>query len=184
MRLQEKYKKEIVPKLKEKFGYDNDFMVPRLTKAVVNVGVGRHSKEKEYINQVAENVKRITGQKPILTKAKKSISSFKIREGMIVGIAVILRGQRLYDFVEKMVNISFPRVRDFRGLSDKIIDANGNISIGFREHIVFPEIGVDEIDNPHGLEVNIATTAKNREEGLELFTLLGFPFKKEQSKEN
>lgn len=181
MRLAEKYKKEIQPRLKEKFGYKNDLMTPRLVKVVVNVGVGRQAKEKEYIEKVADNVARITGQKPILTKAKKSISAFKIREGMTVGVSAVLRGRRMYDFLEKLINITFPRVRDFRGLSEKNIDESGNLSVGLKEQMVFPEIAESDLDNLHGVEVSVATTAKKREEGLELFRLLGFPLRPEEN---
>ncbi len=179
MRLQEKYKKEILPKLKEKFGYKNNLQVSKLDKVVINVGVGKHSKEKAYIDNVVDSLSRITGQKPVLTKAKKAISAFKTRQGMVVGVAVILRGKRMYDFTDKLINISFPRVRDFRGISEKQVDRTGNLTIGFREHLAFPEIKAEAVDNVHGLEVSIATTAKTREEGLELFKLMGFPFKKD-----
>ena len=179
MRLEEKYKKEIVPALKDKFGYKNTIAVPKLSKIVINVGIGRHSKEKDYIDNVVNNILRLSGQKPVLTKAKKSISAFKIRDGMIIGVSVILRGRRMYDFVQKLVNITFPRVRDFRGIKMSGIDKQGNLSIGFKEHISFPEIKVDEVDNIHGLEVCLHTTAKTKEVGLELFKSLGFPFIKE-----
>lgn len=179
MRLQELYKKQIIPKLKEKFGYKNDLQAPRLVKAVVNVGFGRHIKEKSYIDNVVDSLTRITGQKPILTKAKKSISSFKIREGMVIGACVTLRGTRMYDFVEKLIHVSFPRVRDFRGISEKSVDKSGNLTIGFREHLAFPEIMADEVENIYGLEVSLTTTAKTRKEALALFKILGFPFKKE-----
>ena len=179
MRLQEKYKKNILPKLKEKFSYRNDFETPCLEKVVINVGFGRHSKEKAYIENVVKSLTRITGQKPILTKAKKSISSFKIREGMIIGACVVLRGRRMYDFVEKFVNVTFPRIRDFRGINEKHLDKNGNMTVGIKEHTAFPEISADEIDNVFGLEVSLATSAKTKESGLELFKLIGFPFKKE-----
>ena len=178
MRLKEKYKKEIVLKLKEKFGYKNINQVPKITKAVINVGFGRHAKEKAYIEKVVEGLARISGQKPIMTKARKSISSFKIREGMIIGASVTLRGARMYDFVDKLINISFPRVRDFRGISEKIVDRGGNLTVGFKEHLAFPEIKADDVENIFGLEVSLATTAKTREEALEMFKLMGFPFKK------
>ena len=180
MMLQTKYKKEILLKLKEKFGYKNSLQVPKLDKVVVNVGVGKHSKEKAYIDNVVNTLTRVTGQKPILTKAKKAISAFKTRQGMVVGVAVILRGKRMYDFTDKLINISFPRVRDFRGISDKQVDRTGNLTVGFKEHLAFPEIKADEVDSIHGLEICLATTAKTKEEGLELFRLMGFPFKKEQ----
>lgn len=179
MRLQEKYKKQIVAKLKQDFGYKNNLAVPKLIKAVVNVGFGRNAKEKSFIDNVVGSLVRITGQKPVLTKAKKSISAFKIRQGMVIGAMVTLRGQRLYDFVEKLINITFPRVRDFRGISEKQIDSQGNLMIGFRENISFPEIKADEIEKIHGLEICLVTTAKNRTEGLALFKLMGFPFKHE-----
>jgi large subunit ribosomal protein L5 len=178
MRLQELYKKEIIPKLKEKFGYKNNLAVPKLVKAVVNVGCGRHTKEKSYIDNIVSGLSRITGQKPVLTKARKSISSFKIREGMVVGVCVTLRKQRMYDFVEKLIHVSFPRVRDFRGISEKSVDNSGNLTIGLREHLAFPEIMADEVENIFGLEVSLATTAKTREEALALFKMMGFPFKK------
>lgn len=177
MKLQEKYKKEIAPKMKERFGFKNNMAVPKLTKVVVNVGFGRHVKEKAYIDNVVASLARMTGQQPIQTKAKKAISAFKIKDGMIIGACVTLRGARMHDFVDKLVNVTFPRVRDFRGISDSGIDRNGNLTIGFREHLPFPEIKADEVENVFGLEICLATTAKNRAEGLEFFHLLGIPFK-------
>lgn len=178
MRLQELYKKEIAPKMKEKFGYKNNPAIPKLNKLVVNVGVGRFSKDKPYIDNVVSSLSRITGQKPVLSKAKKSISAFKVRQGNIIGVMVTLRGKRMYDFTEKLVNITLPRIRDFRGIDEKVVDNKGNLTIGLREHLAFPEIRADEVEKIHGLEVCISTTAETREEGLELFKLLGFPFKK------
>ncbi len=179
MNLRETYNKNVKSALKEKFSFKNDFAVPKITKIALNVGVGRFTKDKSYLDNVAASIAKITGQKPIMTKAKKSISAFKSRQGTVVGIAVTLRGARMYDFLEKLINITFPRVRDFRGVDEKKVDKNGNLSVGFKEHIAFPEIKVDDVENIHGLEVNIATTAKNHEEGVELFRLLGFPFKKD-----
>ncbi len=178
MTLQEKYKKEISPKLKEKFGFQNDLQLPRLIKVVCNVGVGRNAKDKNYIKDVADSLKRISGQKPILTKAKKSISAFKVREGMTVGVAVTLRGKRMFDFLDKLINITFPNIRDFRGINSKCIDRQGNITIGIKEHIAFPEIRNDEVDKIHGIEISVSTTSKTKEQGLELFKLMGFPFKR------
>jgi large subunit ribosomal protein L5 len=178
MRLKEKYQKEITKALKEKFGYKNVSQIPRLEKVVLNVGFGKKAKEKESTESVEKTLRLITGQKPVLTKAKISISAFKIREGMIIGAMVTLRGQRMYDFMEKLINITFPRVRDFRGLNEKGMDRTGNYTIGFKENSPFPEIKVEDLNNIHGLEVIVKTTAKNREEGLELLTLLGLPFKK------
>lgn len=181
MRLQELYKKKILPEMKKKFGYKNDLAAPKADKVVLNVGIGKFSKDKAHIKNVVNNLSRITGQKPVLTKSKKSISGFKVREGSIVGAMVILRGKRMYDFLDKLVNIAFPRVRDFRGLDEKGVDNQGNLSIGFREHLAFPEIKADEVDKMHGLEVCISTTAKTRKEGIELFKLMGFPFKKKSN---
>ncbi|QQG52711.1 MAG: 50S ribosomal protein L5 [Candidatus Falkowbacteria bacterium] len=179
MRLKEKYQKEIVKQLKEKIGYKNNMLVPRLTKVVLNVGFGAHSKEKEYIASVVKGLTNISGQKPVMTLAKQSVSAFKIREGMVIGAKVTLRGERMYDFVEKLVGITFPRVRDFRGISEKGLDNKGNMTIGFKEHVAFPEIRVEDIDNVYGLEVCLSTTAQTKEEGLELFRAFGFPFKKD-----
>jgi len=177
MKLQDLYKKKIIPEMKKMFSYKNNLAVPRLDKAVVNVGVGRFSKDKAYIKNVINSINRITGQQPVLTKAKKSIAAFKVREGNIVGAMATLRGKRMYDFVEKLVHVSFPRVRDFRGIPTKNVDNQGNLSVGFREHLAFPEIKAEEVDNIHGLEVCISTTAKTKKEGLELLKLMGFPFK-------
>ncbi len=179
MRLKEKYKKEIVKTLSEKFGFSNELLVPHLNKVVLNVGFGHHLKEKEFIASVEKGLTKISGQKIVFTKAKKSISAFKIREGLIIGAKATLRGDRMYDFVDKLVNITFPRVRDFRGISETSVDRNGNLTVGFKEFVAFPEIRVEEVDNVFGLEVCIASSAKNKAEGLELFRLIGFPFKKE-----
>ncbi len=177
MNLKEKYQKEVVNKLKEEFGYINNLAVPKIVKVTLNVGVGK-GKDDPKVAETAENtLKRITGQMPIYTQAKKSISAFKVREGMKVGLKITLRGKRMWDFLEKLVGVALPRVRDFRGLSSKSIDKTGNLSIGFREHIVFPEIKSDEVEKLHGLEVTITTTAKDNKEGLSLFKYLGFPIK-------
>lgn len=179
MKLRELYLKTAKPALKAKFGYANDMAIPKLLKVSLNVGVGRYTKDKTYLENVANNLARITGQKPVMAKAKKSISAFKVREGTVIGVAVTLRGERMFDFLQKLIDVTFPRVRDFRGVDSAKLDKLGNLSIGFKEHIAFPEIKADEVDNVHGLEVNISTSAKTREEGLELFQLLGFPFKKD-----
>ncbi len=177
-RLLEKYKKEALPAMKEKFGYKNNLAVPKLEKAVLNVGLSPGLKDDKFTETVESTLTRITGQKPVFTKAKKSIAGFKIREGNVVGITVLLRGQRMYDFIDKLVNITLARVRDFRGISDESIDERGNLSLGFKEHTAFPEIKPDEVERLHGLEITIVTTAKSKKEGLELLKLLGFPFKK------
>jgi len=178
MRLKEKYQKQILPELKKELGVKNSFLVPRLQKAVINVGFGRQAKEKEVVTAVAEGLAKISGQKAVLTKAKKSISAFKVREGMVIGATVTLRGQRMYDFVEKLINITFPRVRDFRGLDDKAVDRSGNLTIGIKECSSFLELRVEDINNVYGLEISLATTAKDRAAGLAFFRALGIPFKK------
>jgi len=180
MRLKEKYQKEIVPKLKEQFAYKNALLVPRLQKVVINIGFGKHTKEKEAISVIEQSLTKISGQKPIMTKAKKSISAFKVREGMVIGAVATLRGERMYDFVEKLINVSFPRVRDFRGISDKAIDRTGNMTIGLKDYSCFPELRAEDIDQIYGLEICLNTSAKNREEGLALFNAFGFPFKKNE----
>ncbi|HMB65309.1 MAG TPA: 50S ribosomal protein L5 [Patescibacteria group bacterium] len=182
MRLQERYKKEILPQLKEKLDKKNDREVSRVEKVVINVGFGRHSKDSGYTKNLEESLVKITGQKPVFTKARKSIASFKIREGMVIGAKVTLRGKRMYDFMEKLLNITFPRVRDFRGISEKSVDGQGNLSIGFKDNLAFPEIEAQDMETAHGLEVVITTSTKDRESGLELFRMLGFPFK-EQSED-
>lgn len=179
MKLQEKYKKEIIPEMKKKFGYKNENQIPKILKVVINVGFGRHVKEKAFIDSIVNCLTRITGQKPILSKAKKSISAFKLREGTTIGAVVTIRGKRMYDFIDRLVNITFPRVRDFRGLNSKIIDRNGNLTVGMKEHMAFPEIGADEMEQIHGLEISIPNTANKRDEGFELYKLLGFPFRKD-----
>ncbi len=179
MRLKEKYSKEVIPGLKEKLGFKNDKLAPRLTKVVLNVGFGRHVKEKELIAAIGRSLEKISGQKPVFTAAKKSIAAFKIRDGLLIGAKVTLRGQRMYDFTEKLVNITFPLVRDFRGISEKSVDRGGNLTVGFKEYTSFPEIRLSEADHVYGLEVCLTSSARTRTEGLELFRLLGFPFKKE-----
>jgi large subunit ribosomal protein L5 len=175
--LQLKYEKEAVSEMQRLFGDENSLAVPKIVKAVVNVGLKQGLKDPKYIETAEQTLARITGQKPVKTLAKKSISNFKIRQGMVVGMMVTLRGKRMYDFLDKLVNVTLPRVRDFRGLSPDSVDDRGNLSIGFREYIAFPEIRPDEVERLHGLEIAIATTAKSREKGLVLFKTLGFPFR-------
>lgn len=179
MRLKEKYKKEVVPAMVERFKYSNALAVPKLEKVSINSGTGKALKDEKFLEAVEATLIRISGQHPVKTKARKSIAAFKIREGMTVGVRLTLRGARMYDFVEKLINVSLPRVRDFQGLDPKSVDGHGNISIGFKEHVVFPEIKSDEVERSIGLEVTVTTNAKTREEGFELLTLLGFPFKKD-----
>ncbi len=170
------YKTEVVPKVMAELGYKNVMQVPKITKVVINAGIGRFIKESNFIENVEKVLTRIAGQKPIRTKAKKSISNFKIREGQEIGVAVTLRGPRMYDFLEKLLKITFPRVRDFHGLSTSSFDAQGNYTIGFKENVAFPEVKMEEIDKVHGLQVIINTTAKNKQEGKALLANFGFPF--------
>ncbi|MFH1564411.1 MAG: 50S ribosomal protein L5 [bacterium] len=182
-RLQNKYKEKILPKLKKELNYSNNLMAPRLDKVVVNVGFGSKTKESKYQEAIIDTLARITGQKPLNTIAKKSISNFKLRKGAVVGMKVTLRNKRMYDFVDKLINATLPRVRDFRGLRTSVVDSNGNLNIGFKEHLSFPEISSDEVERIHGLEVTIVSTAKNKNDGYLLFELLGFPFNKDLKKE-
>lgn len=177
-RLHKKYQKEAVPALEKKFGYKNIMSVPKILKVTLNVGINSRNTDSGLLDNVESNLRRITGQKPIRTKSRAAISAFKVKENMVVGVAVTLRGRKMYDFLDKLINISLPRIRDFRGVSLKNIDKQGNLSIGFKEHIVFPEIRSDEVERIHGLQVNITTNAKSREAGEELFRLLGFPMQK------
>ena len=157
----------------------NRMSVPKVKKVTLNVGLGKGLKDKAYIETVYQTLERIAGQKPVFTKARKSIASFKIREGMDIGVKVTLRGPRMYDFIEKLTVVTFPRVRDFRGIEEKSVDSAGNFNYGFREHIAFPEVSPDEVDRLHGLQVTITTSAKSHEGGVALFEAIGFPFKKQ-----
>lgn len=182
--LKEKYQKEVIPKMKEKFGYKNELAVPKIEKVVVNTGIGKilnntdPSQREKVVQEIASDLAQITGQKPIVTKSKKSISAFKIRQGSIVGLKVTLRRQRMYDFLERLINIVIPRMRDFQGIPLKSIDKNGNLTIGIKEHIIFPEIQPEKTKRIFGLEITIVTNAKNKEEAIELFSLLNFPLAK------
>ena len=176
--LKEKYIKEVVPVFKKEFGLTNIFQVPKIDKVVINVGLGSAIKDEKLQVAIGDTIRRITGQKPLETTAKKAISNFKIRKGQVVGMKVTLRGKRMFDFLDKLVHITIPRIRDFRGISMKCVDANGSLHIGFKEHVSFPEIKTDEIERIHGLEVSIVTNAKNHDKGLLLFKYLGIPFSK------
>lgn len=176
--LKEKYLNECVPALKEEFGYKNTMQIPQVTKVVLNMGLGEAVQNPKIVDGAAEELSRIAGQKAIIRKAKKSIATFKLREGMPIGCSVTLRGDRMYDFFSKLVNIALPRVRDFRGLSPKGFDGRGNYSMGVTEQIIFPEIDYDKIDKIKGLNITIVTSAKTNEEGRSLLAGLGMPFKK------
>ena len=179
MRLKEKYIKQIIPEMKKNFGYKNSLAVPKVEKVVVNAGlnINKTAKNPKYRETIENVLTRITGQKPVERLAKKSISGFKIRQGQLVGLAVTLRKQRMYDFMERLINITLPRIRDFRGLEKKNLDKEGNFNLGFKEHIVFPEISPNEIEEICGLEIVVVTNTKDREKSFQLLKLLGFPFK-------
>jgi large subunit ribosomal protein L5 len=171
------YDETVVPKLKEKFNYTNPMQVPKIEKIVINMGLGEAIHNIKIIDSAVEEMKQISGQQPVVTRAKKSIASFKLREGMPIGCMVTLRKKRMYDFLNKLVNVALPRVRDFRGISGKAFDGAGNYSLGIKEQLIFPEIEYDKIDKIKGLNVSIVTTAKSNEEGKELLKLMGMPFK-------
>lgn len=175
--LRDRYKNEVVPGLVKQFGYDNPMRVPRITKVVLNMGLGEAVADKKVLESAEADMSMISGQKPVITKARKSIAGFKIREGWPIGIKVTLRGKRMYEFLDRLVNIAIPRIRDFRGLSPRSFDGRGNFAMGVNEQIIFPEIDYDKIDALRGLDITITTTAQNDEEGRALLAALNFPFR-------
>jgi len=175
-RLKEKYKVEVAPAMKEKFGYKNVMEIPKLEKIVLNMGLGSEKDNAKGIEAACEELSIITGQKPIVTKAKKSVANFKVREGMNVGAKVTLRGDRMYYFADKLMNIVLPRVRDFRGVSDRSFDGRGNYAMGVKEQLIFPEINYDDVEKVRGMDIVFVTTAKSDEEAKELLALMGMPF--------
>lgn len=177
-RLQEKYNNEIKNSLAEKFKYESVMEIPKVEKIVLNMGVGDAVSNSKLLDAAVEDLAVITGQKPILTKAKKSIATFKLREGMPIGCKVTLRGEKMYDFLDKLISVSLPRVRDFRGISDKSFDGRGNYTLGIKEQLIFPEINYDKVVKLRGMDIVIVTTAKTDEESRELLGALGMPFKK------
>jgi large subunit ribosomal protein L5 len=176
-RLQDHYKAEVVPKLKAKFGYRNVMQVPRLSKVIVNMGLGDAIENIKVIDSAAEEIGVITGQKPVVTKARKSIANFKLRAGVPIGVMVTLRRDRMYYFLDKLMAIALPRVRDFKGVTPKGFDGRGNYTLGVKEQIIFPEVNYDKIDKIRGMNITIVTTARTDEEGLELLRLMGMPFR-------
>ncbi len=178
LQVDEKYQKEAVPKLIEEFGYKNKMQVPKLGKVVLNMGLGEAIQNPKILDSAVEELAQIAGQRPVITRARKSIAAFKLRAGMPIGCMVTLRGRRMYDFLTKLINIAIPRIRDFRGISRKAFDGRGNYSLGIREHIIFPEIDYDKIDKIKGLNVTIVTTAKTDKEALVLLEAIGMPFRK------
>jgi len=171
------YQNTVVPKLKETFSYTNPMQIPKIDKVVINMGLGEAIHNIKIIDSAVAELKQISGQQPVVTRAKKSIAAFKLREGMPIGCMVTLRKNRMYDFLNKLINVALPRVRDFRGISGKAFDGAGNYSLGIKEQLIFPEIDYDKIDKIKGMNISIVTTARNNEEGKELLKLMGMPFK-------
>lgn len=176
-RLNEIYKSEVVPKLKQKFRYTNPMQVPKLSKVIINMGLGEAIENIKILDSAADEIGVITGQKPVVTKARKSISNFKLRAGVPIGMKVTLRRDRMYHFLDKLMAVALPRVRDFKGVSPKGFDGRGNYTLGIKEQIIFPEVNYDKIDKIKGMNITIVTTARTDEEGMELLRLLGMPFR-------
>lgn len=176
-RLQERYRREIIPALMKELGYANHMQVPRLEKVIVNMGLGEAVQNVKVLDTAVEELAGITGQKPVVTRARKAIANFKLREGMPIGCAVTLRGDRMYEFVDRLFNAALPRVRDFKGVSDRSFDGRGNYSLGVREQIIFPEVNLDKVEKVRGLTVSIVTTARTDAEGKALLKALGMPFR-------
>ncbi|QLC23260.1 50S ribosomal protein L5 [Parasphingopyxis sp. CP4] len=183
-RLRTEYKDRIVKAMTEKFGYTNHMQVPRIEKIVINMGVGKAVDDKKRVQKAADEMEKIAGQKPVITLAKQSIASFKLREGMPIGCKVTLRGDRLFEFVDRLVTIALPRVRDFRGLNPKSFDGRGNFAMGLKEQMVFPEIKYDDVDEVRGMDVIVTTTARTDEEARELLRLFNFPFPPEETSDD
>jgi large subunit ribosomal protein L5 len=176
-RLEDKYRDEIVPALMKKFGYKNKLQVPRLEKIVVNAGLGRATMDSKVLDEAVSEIALITGQKPVTTRARKSIASFKLRKGAQIGCMVTMRGKRMYEFLDRLVNVGLPRIRDFRGVPQKAFDRMGNYTLGIREQSIFPEISYDKIENVYGMAITIVTASTKDEEARELLQLLGMPFR-------
>lgn len=179
-RMRKKYDDEIVKAMREKFNYSNHMEVPRVEKIVINMGVGEGSQDKKKVTTAAKEMELIAGQKPVITKAKTSIATFKLREGMPIGCKVTMRRQRMYEFLDRLVTVAMPRIRDFRGLNPKSFDGRGNFAMGIKEQIIFPEIAYDDIDVVRGMDIIVTTSARTDEEARELLKLFGFPFPKEE----
>ncbi len=178
-RMKERYQKDIAPVLMKEFSLDNIMQVPRVSKVTVNIGMGEARENPKALDAAVSDITQITGQKPIVTKAKKAIANFKLREGMLNGIKVTLRGEKMWSFLDRLMNIVLPRVRDFRGISPNSFDGRGNYSLGLREQLIFPEIEYDKIDKIRGMEITVVTTAPNDEQARRLLQLLGMPFRKD-----
>ena len=178
-RMLDRYRSEIAPQLSKDLGRENPHSIPKLLKVVVNMGVGKATADQKILEEVVEHLGMITGQKPVITKSRKSISQFKLREGMQVGCCVTLRGHRMYEFLDRLINLVLPRVRDFRGINPKAFDGRGNYSLGLTDQVVFPEIQADKVKNLQGMNIAIVTSARNDDEGRALMTAIGMPFKKD-----
>jgi large subunit ribosomal protein L5 len=176
--LKKKYYEEVRPELIKRFGYDNVWAAPRLEKIVVNQALGEAKEDVRILEKAAEEIRQITGQKPVITRAKKSVSNFKLRQGMPIGLKVTLRGDRMWIFIEKLINVALPRIRDFRGINPNGFDGRGNYNLGVREQLIFPEISYDQVDAVRGMDIAVVTTAETDEESKALLELLGFPFRK------
>ena len=176
-RLRERYEKEAVPGLKKEFGYDNVMAIPKITKVVVNMGLGEATQNAKIVDTGADELGRITGQKPVITRAKKSIAQFKVRKGMPIGTMVTLRGERMWEFLDRLIAVALPRVRDFRGVSPKGFDGRGNYTLGLKDQLLFPEIDYMKVDKARGMNISVVTTAKTDEESRKLLQLLGVPFR-------
>ena len=176
-RLKERYEKEVIPALKKEFGYGNVMAIPRIKKVVVNMGLGEATQNAKIVDVGVDEISRITGQKPVTTKAKKSIAQFKVRQGMPIGVMVTLRGERMWDFVDRLIAVALPRVRDFRGVSGKGFDGRGNYTLGLKDQLLFPEIDYMKVDKARGMNISFVTTAKTDEESRKLLQLLGMPFR-------
>ncbi len=176
-RLREKYQKEVLPALQKEFGYTNVMAIPKVTKVVINMGLGEATSNAKIIDTAADELGKITGQKAVVTRAKKSIAQFKVRQGQPIGTMVTLRGERMYDFLDRLVSIALPRVRDFKGISSKGFDGRGNYTLGLRDQIIFPEIDYMKVDKARGMNVSVVTTARTDEEARKLLQLIGLPFR-------
>jgi large subunit ribosomal protein L5 len=176
-RLKERYSSEVVPALQKEFGYANVMAIPKITKVVINLGLGEATQNAKIVDVAADELMRIAGQKPVVTRAKKSIAQFRVRQGMPIGTMVTLRGERMYDFLDRLISMSLPRVRDFRGIPTKGFDGRGNYTLGLKDQLLFPEIDYMRVDKPRGMNITVVTTAKTDEESRRLLQLLGFPFR-------
>ncbi|MDP3792795.1 MAG: 50S ribosomal protein L5 [bacterium] len=174
----QKYRKEVIPAMQKKFSIENVMAVTKIEKVIINVGIGKVTKDDKFIEKVKRDLALLSGQKPIFRKAKKSIAGFKSREGMNIGLMITLRGKRMYDFIDRLIHVAIPRSKDFRGIDPKNFDKNGNLNLGIKEHSIFPEIHYESLKDIFGLQVTVVTTAKIRDQGIELLKLMGFPIKK------